>query len=245
MDKVTAIILGKGGSRGIPGKNLIDIDGTALIGYAIDHAREAERVRRIIVSTDRENIASYAEKRGAEVPFMRPAHLATSSATMISGLKHALSWLDENGQSPDIILYLKATIPFREPGIIDNVIKKLQANPDLDTCFAAVRSGTKFYRRIMNGFKQYAADLPQASSRQDRESDSFNCIYEECAGVACASRAHVIRDTDHYVGSKVDIVEITDKTNRIDIDDYYDLWLAEKVAKEWLPVTRFQSGKKC
>ena len=60
-------------------------------------------------------------------------------------------------------------------------------------------------------------------------------LYQECAGVACASRADVIRDTQHYVGDRVGMVEITDKTNLIDIDDYYDLWLADKIAKEWIP----------
>ena len=234
--RIVAIILARGGSGGIPDKNLRRIDDQPLIGYPIGHANEAKLVKDVIVSTDSERIARYARVCGAEVPFLRPAHLSTSSAKMIDAMKHALDWLDRNDESPDIILHLKTTIPFREPDIIDRVIQRLQDNPSLDSCFAAFRTGAKIRRRTQDGFEQFASDIDQGASRQDREGNKVDSLYEECAGVACASRAHVIRDTDHYVGSKVDIVEIKDKTNRIDIDDYFDLWLAEKIIKEWDPI---------
>ena len=233
---VTAIILARGGSEGIPGKNLRHVNGNALIGYAIGHAKAAKLVDRVIVSTDSKHIAHYAKLHGAEVPFLRPAHLSTSSTTMIDAMKHTLDWLDGNDESPDIILHLKTTILFRESDIIDSVVRRLYDNPCLDSCFAAIRTGAKIWRRTKDGFEQLASDLEQSASRQDRDNDRVEFLYEERSGVACASRAHIIRDTQHYVGNKVDVVEIEDKTNLIDIDDYYDLWLAGKVVKEWNPI---------
>ena len=233
---VTAIILARGGSEGIPGKNLRYLDGKPLIGHAIGHAKSSELVNRVVVSTDSEHIAYYAILHGAEVPFLRPSHLAMSDTTMIACMKHVLDWLDQHDESPDIILHLKTTIPFREPGIIDRVVRCLQDNPNLDSCFAGFRTGAKVRRLTKDGFEQFAADIDQGASRQDREDSRVDSIYEECAGVACASRACIIRNTGHYIGDKIDIVEITDKTNFIDIDDYYDLWLADKVAKEWNPI---------
>ena len=94
--KTVAIILARGGSKGIPGKNLVKLAGRPLIAHTITQAVNSELIDRVIVSTDHRGIAACARRYGAETPFIRPAELVQDDSTMISGLKHAVGWLKEN-----------------------------------------------------------------------------------------------------------------------------------------------------
>ena len=114
------------------------------------------------------------------------------------------------------------------------MIGRLLENPELDTVFAGFATVKKYWRKQDNGWIQFASDIDPGLGRQYREA-----LYQEDHGVACASRAQVVVETSHYVGKRVDIVEYEDKRSLIDIDDFYDLCLAEQVAKEWNPVKDF------
>lgn len=123
---VFGVIPARGGSKGLPGKNLKTLGRLPLIGHAVASAREARRLTRFIVSTDSAAIADEARRHGAEVPFMRPADLASDQAGMVPVLQHAVRWLEAGGgPRPDLVVTLQPTSPFRVGADIDATIAKV------------------------------------------------------------------------------------------------------------------------
>lgn len=132
--KVLALALARGGSKGIPGKNIKPLAGKPLIGWVIDAAKSSKYVDRVVMSTDYEDIAAVAKECGAEVPFMRPAEIAADSTPDTPVFEHALSWLKEHeGYEPDIIVHLRPTGPLLTSEEIDEAIELLEKHPDADS----------------------------------------------------------------------------------------------------------------
>jgi len=126
MSKIFALITARGGSKGVPKKNIKNLKGYPLIAYSIIAAKLSKKIDRVIVSTDCEEIAEISRSYGAEVPFMRPAEFASDSAGDKEVIVHFLDWLKENeGEEPDLVVQLRPTTPLRSPGLIDEAIEKL------------------------------------------------------------------------------------------------------------------------
>lgn len=117
-----ALITARGGSKGVPGKNIAPVAGKPLIAWTIEAARAAKRLDKIIVSTDDAAIAEVAREHGADVPFLRPAELAGDRATHISVVLHALDWLAGQGIEPRYLVLLQPTSPLRSAADIDGAI---------------------------------------------------------------------------------------------------------------------------
>ena len=113
--KVLGIIPARGGSKGIPGKNMRLLGGKPLLAYSIEAARASGVIDRLILSTDSEEIAALGREFGAEIPFMRPAELAADDTPMQAVLEHALAGLDEQGWRAEIVVLLQPTAPLRRP----------------------------------------------------------------------------------------------------------------------------------
>lgn len=124
--KVLAVIPARGGSKSIPRKNLVDVAGRPLIAWALGAAREAKRLDRVVVSTEDEEIAETARRWGAEVPFVRPAELATDSVSLIPVVQHALAAMDGLGFRADAVVSLQATSPGLTGADIDAAVAKLE-----------------------------------------------------------------------------------------------------------------------
>ena len=122
--KVVAIIPARGGSKGIPRKNVKLLAGKPLIQYPIEVAKGCKLIDRVIVSTEDKEIAAVAKKAGAEVIY-RPAELAEDNVSTLPVLVHAVKELEKNGYKPDIIVLLYATAPFVRSGYIEEGIKKI------------------------------------------------------------------------------------------------------------------------
>ncbi|MBN2304975.1 MAG: acylneuraminate cytidylyltransferase family protein [Anaerolineae bacterium] len=132
-DRILALIPARGGSKGIPGKNIMNIAGKPLIAYSILHAQQSQRINRVIVSTDDEKIAAVAREWGAEVPFMRPAEYAQDLSPDIDVFRHTLEWLKEHEDYvPDVMVQLRPPGPVRRVELIDAAIDKLLAHPEAD-----------------------------------------------------------------------------------------------------------------
>jgi len=117
---VLAVIPARGGSKSIPGKNIISIHGKPLIAHTIAQALGSTQINRVLVSTDDSEIARVSCEYGAEVPFTRPADLAGDLSPDIDTFVHALEWLDQNEDyRPDLIVHLRATGPVRRIELID------------------------------------------------------------------------------------------------------------------------------
>lgn len=121
--KVVALICARGGSKGVPGKNIQPLAGRPLITWAIDHARAVERIERVIVSTDSEEIAALAREAGAEVPFLRPAELAQDDSSEWLVWRHALNFLKQSaGAYPDCLIVVPTTAPLRAVGDLERCL---------------------------------------------------------------------------------------------------------------------------
>ena len=140
--EVLAVIPARGGSKGIPRKNIRDFAGYPLIAYSISAGLQSETVTRVIVSTDDEEIAAVAREYGAEVPFLRPDELAQDSSLDLPVFEHVLRWLaEEEDYHPDIVIQLRPTSPVRPVGTVDDAVRLLLSNPQADSVRGVVPSG--------------------------------------------------------------------------------------------------------
>ena len=118
---IYAIIPARGGSKGVPGKNLRPLAGYPLIAYSIAAAKLSSRINRAIVSTDSEEIAQTARRFGAETPFLRPATMSGDHSGDAEFMRHALEWFKKNETSvPKYLAHLRPTTPLRDPRLIDS-----------------------------------------------------------------------------------------------------------------------------
>ncbi len=130
--KNIGFIFARGGSKGVPEKNIKPLDGKPLICHAIDVAQSTPLIDRVIVSTDDEKIASIARQAGAEVPFIRPADLAKDESREWLSSRHAIRYVRDTGYNFDLFTSIPATSPFRSVEDVENCIKLIQQHPDTD-----------------------------------------------------------------------------------------------------------------
>ena len=152
--EVLAIIPARGGSKSIPRKNVKLLAGHPLIAYSIAAGLQADRVTRVVVSTDDEEIAQAARAYGAETPFVRPASLAGDDVLDFPVFDHALRWLGENeGYRPDVVVQLRPTSPIRPRTSVDESIAIITGDPRCDSVRAVTPSGQNPFKmwRIENG----------------------------------------------------------------------------------------------
>lgn len=123
--KILSLIPARGGSKGLPRKNILPFSGKPLIAWTIEQAKKSKYIDRIIVSTEDNQIAEISEQYGAEVPFTRPKILATDKAKGLNVVLHAIDWLENNNEKYKILLLLQPTSPLRTSKDIDVAIKLL------------------------------------------------------------------------------------------------------------------------
>lgn len=132
--EVLGLIPARGGSKTIPRKNILPLAGYPLIAYSIAAGLKANRINRLILSTDDQEIADIGEAYGAEVPFLRPEEHAQDQTPDLPVFQHALIWLSEHeGYTPDMVVQLRPTSPFRKVSHIDRAIKTLLDRPEADS----------------------------------------------------------------------------------------------------------------
>jgi len=145
--EVLAIIPARGGSKGIPGKNIRDFAGFPLIAYSIAAGVQAGLVTRVILSTDDPEIVDEAKQFGAEVPFLRPKEFAQDDTMDFPVFLHALKWLEEHeGYTPDLVVQLRPTSPLRPVGLVDQAIAKMLDNLHADSLRGVVPAGENPYK---------------------------------------------------------------------------------------------------
>ena len=146
----------RGGSVGVPKKNIHLLGGYPLVAYTIVAAKLAKHIERIIVSTDSEEIAEIARRYGAEVPFIRPSEFAQDMSPDRGHTLHAMNWFKENeGSVPEYWVHLRATTPFRNPELMDNAIREIQNHStatSLRSGHLVPESHCKWFKRDENGF---------------------------------------------------------------------------------------------
>jgi CMP-N,N'-diacetyllegionaminic acid synthase len=126
--RVLGLIGARGGSKGVPRKNLKPLGGKPLVGWAVEAGLAARTVDRVVITTDDEEIAEVARTHGADVPFMRPAELAADNSLQIDAIVHAVQTLAEQGDAYDAVALLQPTVPLRSAADIDATVELLEAS---------------------------------------------------------------------------------------------------------------------
>lgn len=223
MHSILAIIPARGGSKGIPRKNIRLLAGKPLIAYTIEQARGAQAITRVIVSTDHDEIASVAEEFGAEV-VKRPAELATDTATSESALKHVLEHLAETEKyAPDLVVFLQCTSPVRTPNDIDRAIQLLLDQKADSLVSVTLWHGTNW--TLEDGKAESVTfDYRNRPRRQDmrpqfRENGSIYVF-----------RPWVLHQLDNRLGGKIVLFEMSAWT-RFEADTLGDFALCEWIVQ--------------
>ena len=151
-----ALILARGGSKGVPRKNILEVAGKPLIAWTILAAKAAQKIDRVIVSTEDEEIAKVSKAYGAEVPFMRPSELAEDMTPDLPVFIHTLNELRvRESYEPPLVVQLWATSPYRKPEDIDTAIQLLEADPKADSVRSvtiASQTPFKMWRRDKDAY---------------------------------------------------------------------------------------------
>jgi N-acylneuraminate cytidylyltransferase len=174
MEDIIAIIPARGGSKGVPGKNIKLLGGYPLIAYSIIAARLSQKIRRTIISTDSKEIAAIGKKYGAEVPFLRPAEISGDRSADIEFVLHAINWFNQNeGGAAKYYVHLRPTTPLREPKVVDQAIEEIERDPTataLRSGHPAPESPFKWFRRDAKGyFKGIIAEASNDTLNQPRQ----------------------------------------------------------------------------
>ena len=222
--KVLCIIPARGGSKGLPHKNILPLHGQPLISWAIRGAQLSGVVDDVFVSTDSDDIAAVARTAGADVPFLRPVDLAQDLTTTEKTLQQALQTYEEHkGFEYDICVFLTATDIFRDPNWIADAVQALNDDPELESAFSANATHKNYWQKGEDGsWERILPWMGVYSSRQVRQK-----IYREDTGLACASRASLWRQ-GRRIGDKVHLITNDLFETCIDIHSEFDLYLAEK-----------------
>lgn len=218
--KTVAIIPARGGSKGVPGKNLRPLRGHPLIAYSIAAARLARSIDRVIVSTDDRDIADVSRRYGADVPFLRPAEFAKDSSPDREFLMHALEWFDGQLQTPDFFVHLRPTTPLRDPAEIDRALTLIGNDPaatSLRSAHAATESPFKWFSIGAAGY--YGPIVPtMALDDTNKPRQAFPPVYV-ANGYVDVLRVEHLRRSPKIHGDKI-LPFVTGFTNEVDtLDD--------------------------
>lgn len=224
---ILAIIPARGGSKGVPGKNSKLLAGKPLIAYSIEAAQASKLILTTIVSTDDEQIAAIAKHYGAEVPFIRPAELATDSARSLDVVLHAIDFLTSQERYFDAVCLLQPTTPFRAEGFIDTCIDtfieqkvdslvSVQVVPHEYNPHWTFESDANGNLHIATGEENIISrrqDLPKAFIRD---------------GSVYLTKVSVLKEQQSLYGKSIGYVE-SDAIQYVNIDTLEDWALAEKL----------------
>ncbi|GAI03486.1 unnamed protein product [marine sediment metagenome] len=226
--KVVAIIPARGGSKGVPRKNIRDLAGKPLIAYTIEAAKKSGYVDRLIVSTDDEEIATISKSYGVEVPFMRPAELATDEAPTLSVIQHAVKFLEIEGSKIDIVIILQPTSPLRGGARIDEAVKKLVGTGADSVVTVCKVKHHPFWSYTAKGDRLYPFSEEGINVSRHQDLPEVYALN----GAVYVVRRDVLFDQNSLFGRDTRAI-IMPYEESVDIDDYFDLFVVEMVLKYW------------
>jgi len=227
--EILAIIPARGGSKGIPGKNIRRLGGTPLIAWTIDAARSSTRVNRVIVTTESPEIMKIAVDFGADVPFQRPIELAQDDTPGVEPILHAVRWLIENeGYHPDFLCCLQPTSPFRTGDDIDQAITlAIQKNADSVVSVVPLNHNPNWMQVMDNNGRltDFISGGTAINSRQEMDPvyELNGAIYLIRTDVLLEYRTFFLKNTLGYV---------MPQERSLDIDTPWDFHLAEMIVRE-------------
>jgi YrbI family 3-deoxy-D-manno-octulosonate 8-phosphate phosphatase len=216
-----SIIPARGGSKGIPGKNIRPLCGKPLLVHTIEHARQTPQITRIIVSTDDRQIGQIAVENGAEVVW-RPAAISGDRDSSESALKHTLEFLrDRDGYEPDLVVFLQATSPMRRPDDIKRAIETLLSE-NADSLLSVCPVHGFVWRRKGENIESFSFDYRQRQMRQDAAKDYIE------NGSIYVFKPWVLQQLNNRLGGKIAMYEMA-YLDSFQVDEPDDLILIEQL----------------
>lgn len=220
--KILALIPARGGSKGIPNKNITDLAGKPLIAYSIDACKGSRFIDDIVVSTDSEKIATIARTLGADVPFMRPEELAMDTSKTLDAVLHAVSELKKQGREYDSIVLIQPTQPLRTSEDIDGAIETYYINNEQDVVSVCeVSEHPLLMRTLKEGVLVPLLDKSSTCRRQDMDK------YYKVNGCVYVNSVNNLNENTSFNDNLIPYV--MDRSHSVDIDEPADLKYAEVV----------------
>ena len=235
--KIAALIPARGGSKGLPGKNIRPLLGKPLICWTIEQALSSKYLDRVIVSTDDKAIAGISKRAGAEVPFMRPRRLASDKAKSIDAIIHAVEFLRGNGSEFDYLMLLEPASPLREVSDIDNAVKLLIDNKVKASSIVSVSKVEAAHPAfdVMINKKGFIIPYGSGGMKAKRRQDITELYFFE--GTIYMSEIKELFRRKGFYHNRT-IAYVVPKWKAPEIDDISDLIYAEAILKNIARIKR-------
>ena len=224
--KILGLIPARGGSKGIPGKNIKPLAGKPLLQYTIEAAKRSILLSRIVLSSDDEEIITTSKRLGLEVPFQRPAELAGDSTGSLAVIQHALKYFIEQGENFEAVCLLQPTSPFRRLGLIDEAIEKFTSRK-FDS-LVSVREVPTDYNPHWT-FEAENGSLKIATGEKEiitRRQDLPKAYHRD--GAIYLTRTEVLMEQNSLYGKNIGFIDTTGDPY-VNIDTREDLEEAERI----------------
>lgn len=224
--RILCVIPVRGGSKGIPRKNLKPIAGKPLVAWTIEQALDAKTALApeieldVVVSTDDKELADIAREYGAEVPFMRPAELAEDTTATEPVIEHAIEFMSHEGRRPDAVMLLQATSPVRLPGTLERAVRQFAAS-DSDSMVGVIPIGPFIWAATEPPTAQY--EVMARPRRQELTRETFR--YRE-NGSMYITKTEIYEKFHNRLAGKIELFMLED-IEGVDIDAPIDFSVAE------------------
>lgn len=241
MGNVVAVIPARAGSKGLPGKNILPLMGQPVLVYTVEAALQARTLDRVILSTDSEEIADVGRLAGVEVPFIRPEELATDSAHPTAVLEHALTYLAETeGYITELVVTLQPTSPLRVSGDIDDAVRLLQINPEMDSVITITEVGLPPYWVLRTDGPYLQPFINDGTDYSLMRRQELEQTYRP-NGAVYVTRRELLQDRglifSAFSRGKTGYV-LMDPIRSLDIDTETDFTVIESILRRQLPSER-------
>jgi len=222
--RILCVVPARGGSKGVPRKNLRVVGGKPLIVWTIEQALSARPAMDVVVSTDDEEIATVARSAGALVPFLRPADLALDTTPTEPVVRHAIAAARAAEAAPDAVMLLQATSPVRLPGTLSRAVAQLEATGVVSLVGVVPQAPFIWAEGGADAGPTAAYDVTARPRRQDLTPATLR--YRE-TGSLYLTRTWVYDELDNRLGGRVGLF-VMDELEGIDVDTELDLQVADR-----------------
>ncbi|MCX2837459.1 acylneuraminate cytidylyltransferase family protein [Salinimicrobium sp. MT39] len=224
--KILGLIPARGGSKGIPGKNIKSLDGKPLLQYTYEAAKNSTLLSSVILSSDDPEIIRIAKEIGLEVPFIRPAALAADGTSSLEVIQHALNFFAQKGQNFDAVCLLQVTSPLRRNGLIDAAIEQFSKGK-FDSLISVREVPAEFNPHWI--FEQNNGQLAIATGEKEiisRRQDLPKAYHRD--GAIYITKTEVLQKQNSLYGNKIGFIDTTGDPH-VNIDTPADWEKAERL----------------
>ena len=222
---VVALIPARGGSKGVPKKNIKNLAGKPLIAWSIEQALASDLIDRVIVSTDSEEIAKISKAYGAEVPFMRPEDISGDTASTESSMLHCCEFLERESYLPDIIVLIQCTSPIRSKGVFDQAIAAFRSKN-----YDSMLSVSESHRFTWKNPNAPEASYDHRNRPRRQDISPLDREYLE-TGSFYVTKSSILVHEKNRLGGKIGFF-LTPEVESFEIDSDVDFIICEELLKK-------------